>query len=98
MKREILTMLFLNLIIMAAYLYCHELVHVQINTYWGCDSDIKFEKEGILTYPLCTQHPPDMMYLAHSINEVVGYLLIFPTVMLINIFAVMLIEGARKSS
>ena len=54
------------------FIYMHEQVHVQINYYYGIESEVKFGWLVATTTP-DRPCPSDSCILAHSINEAISY-------------------------
>lgn len=81
----------LVLVFLMASLYYHESAHVQINKYFGAESEMNFSLLGgttKLTTEFETVELRNNAFLLHGLNEVVSYPLIPMFIMLgiINIF------------
>lgn len=67
----------LSIFIFGTHVYMHELTHVQIFKYYGCEAEVEWFAfdMGALAATVAGEDCQftDEMLLAHSINEVVGY-------------------------
>lgn len=62
------------IIFIVGFIIIHELIHAQIFDYFGCEN-VKFGVNNVMFYTYCEDGyiDNDFMWLAHSINEIVGY-------------------------
>lgn len=87
-KLDIFVFIFLTCI---SFLVLHEMVHGVILGYYGCEDvgyGISIEKGLAYTYCKEPMVFTEIHYLAHSINEVIGYYAIFFYILTIAVFGV----------
>ena len=78
--KDIIYKIFIILIVITAYVYCHESVHDRIFNIYECeDIEYGFDKRGIYTTAICG----DEAKLPTALNEVIGYTVSLPLFVII---------------